>query len=195
MPNEIVLWNAKLPKEGRLKFRDEYYATIEECAKKKKSLEISNGSPEHAARLMETFFKYGRKRVFIFTGKLEHVYDADDMIDEALTFLNKPDCSLTIAFADKGVLDTDIKNHAFIKGIISDSNAAKKFKLYDAREWFSEISHFALMDNSAYRYEIDHDKSQAIANFNDVKTVQRLEAIAESITGNSKEISFDGGSA
>ncbi|MBF0459305.1 MAG: hypothetical protein HQK99_15555 [Nitrospirae bacterium] len=172
------------------KLREEYFKTIEECAKGKINFRISNGSVDHAAYLLKSFFEYGNKRVFIFTGQLRHIFDNPDMIKKACEFLKKHDSELTVAYADKDVPDDIIRAHPFIKGIIGDPDLAKKFRLFNAKGMYSDHPHFALMDNSAYRLESDHHKSHAIANFGDIKTVQRLDVTAKAITENSMEISL-----
>lgn len=151
-----------------------YFAIIDRCAKNSENFPIPNSNTEHAAYVMKTLFHHANSEVCIFTGGLfEGVYGDNDVLTEAINFLKKDGVTLTIAYQE------GIKNdNSFRKSIMSNSDikdVAKKVKIYDASKTINSVkNHFCVADRKAFRYELVHDKHEAIANFGDKENAQIL---------------------
>lgn len=165
--------------ENRL--AQEYFDLIESCAKNKIDLEIPNGSATHALHLLRQFFKYSKKRVYIFSGLLyDKIFDDSELIELTKKFLHEAGHQMIIAFSKEEVTPDIIKSRLFMREIANDPERKGNVLLYDAR-FASSINHFAIMDDKAYRFELDHDKSIAVANFSDKNTVAKLDAIFDNV--------------
>jgi len=152
----------------------DYYEIVENCASKKLDVEIANGQIDHAQILLEAMLRHGKKSIKIFTGALKEELYSDFRFKEwvkiyflistgKLTFLiqkidNLKEHELYILAKE---LDPEAKRITF--HILNDSSDAA-----------DETNHFAVMDDLAYRLEIDDERVEAKANFNDEKKNQEL---------------------
>lgn len=173
---------------------DEYYKIIDRCAENEENFAIQNSATEHAAYLIKTLFKHAKEVVLIFTGNLhEDVYGRDELKEEAIAFLKKgPDKKLVIAY-QKGTSETILQG-SFLKAVTSvvDNEKTGKLEIWDACRTDGMLeNHFAIMDNKAFRYELDGEKRNAIANFNDEKYANILKSVFERIVKVSKEVSYN----
>jgi hypothetical protein len=160
---------------------NEYFALINECARTSKDLTIPNSEPKHAAYLIKTLFKNAEANIRIFTGHLfEGVFGDQDLQEEACKFLRE-DANHSIRIAYQARLD--ISNSTFIQTILNDKQTKGSLKVWDASEKYSNFkNHFAVMDDKAFRFEIDHDSTRAVANFGDQANASRLVAVFDKIT-------------
>lgn len=166
----------------------EYFKTIDDCAKNRKNLTISNGCAEHAAYLIKTFFKHAQEKVCIFTGEMyDGVFEDNDLCEEALVFLRKSGCNLSIIL-EKEIDSTLLSQKALIRAISADDSLEGSFRLSYATKDVSDINHFAVMDGEAFRYELDHLDRKAIANFGDDINGSKLQKIFEIISSFSTTI-------
>jgi hypothetical protein len=166
-----------------------YRATVDICAKYKLDANIPNGYAAHAGVLFSTFFKYADRQVCIYTGQLfEGVFDAiGDVVQRAVEFLRRnKENYLQIAIAEKVDYCRFVKK-PFIVDIVSKEDLVQRLSIYDAST-VPSTDHFAVMDQSAYRYETSHSQQQAIANFGNPARAEQIYNDFKSIIRNSKEI-------
>jgi hypothetical protein len=164
-----------------------YKNTIDTSAENKKDLVIHNGDINHASYLLYTFFKYAKKKICIFTGGLNEKMYCGGLIEEAVNFLTRnPEATIEIAFQNCSSKN-EIINRSLVRTILDNDEIQDRLTLYMAND--SEyINHFAIMDNKAYRLEIDQEKKQAIANFGDADRTSALHAIFQSIVANHQPV-------
>lgn len=170
-------------KEGKNE-SEEYYATIDRCAENEENFIIQNSAPTHASYLIKTFFKHAKSNVDIFTGKLyPNVFDDADLIKEAVAFLNSNDKKLRIAYQDAEIAPEEILSRKFIKAILAESQKKGTLEIYCAKDVDPKINHFAVMDRTAFRFELEHSMTspKAQANFGDKKSAEILARVFDSV--------------
>jgi hypothetical protein len=171
---------------------ESYYWIIDKCAKEKMNFEISNGDSTHAIYLLNTFFKYAKKEICIYTGSLsDSIFGSEQLIGTAINFLKRDkDATVKIVFQES--IDREsILSRKFIRSILDNKLIKNRLKVWTASSVFNAITnHFALMDGLAYRFETDHEQKKAIANFGDLASAETLKkAFSDIISSkNSKEI-------
>lgn len=159
----------------------EYRKIIQHLAAEKINRRIPNGKPAHAAILLEAMFTKADRDMRIFSRSLdESTYDNADLIDAAQRFLSRPATRLRILLQNR--IDVSaLKSHPLIKAL-SEMTAAlttaheQKLQIRFAEGAYSKDSakHLAVMDDLGFRFEVDHDKTQAIANFNEPRVASEL---------------------
>lgn len=166
---------------------NEYFALIDECARTSKDLTIPNSEPKHAAYLIKTLFKNADAVIRFFTGNLfEGVFGDQELQEEACKFI-RGDANHSIRIAYQGELD--ISKSTFIQKILKDNQRKGSLNIWDASKKYPDYeNHFAVMDNKAFRFELDHAKTKAIANFGDFKNAIKLVGIFDRISANSPSI-------
>ena len=154
---------------------NEYRTIIQRFAKDRVNARVPNGLPMHASTLLECMFENAAAEMRIYSGKLiQDVYSGDGIVKAAAKFLGRPYASLRILLqspADR----SELANHPLLAGLSNITprgsvivrNAVGSY----AKE---EANHFAVMDNDGFRYELDHGKCEAIANFNEPDTAKIL---------------------
>lgn len=160
-----------------------YMKAVLECATNKTDLPIPNGSARNAAFLFQTFFNFGEKEICIYTGKLfEGIFGENtELIDAAKSFLRKhPKAELKIAYQEK-ISKEEIFGRKLVKSILDEQDMHGQLRIWDASSQ-PKKNHFAVMDQSAYRYELDHGLRTAIANFGNTENAQELHKDFEEIT-------------
>jgi len=164
-----------------------YKRIIDECAREKKNLEISNGNSTHAAYLIKALFEKAKKEIYIYTGSLsDDVFGHQELIDVAVAFLKREGSSLKIAYQENCDKDT-IKSRKFVQRILNNDLIKNRLEVWDVSSAFKDITnHFTLMDETAYRFETDHAKKRAIANFGDFASAKTLKGSFAKIIGNEK---------
>jgi hypothetical protein len=166
---------------------NEYFELIDKFAKNFEELTIPNSEPIHAAYLIKTFFKNAQSTIRIFTGSLfEGVYGDKNLQEEARNFLRKDENnSIRIAYQES----LDINNSTLIQTILNDDQKKGSLKIWNASEKYPDFkNHFAVMDDKAFRFEIDHVTTKAIANFGDFANAKKLVGIFDKISENSASI-------
>jgi hypothetical protein len=168
---------------------ENYYDIIDRCAQEKLDLEISNGNAKHAAYLLKTFFQYAEKHVSIYTGELySGVFDDEDLRKHALAFMGKEGASLSIIYQD--AIDPDaILGRTLIRDILDLKDRKGVLSIYDGQDIdIKDIPHFAVMDDTGYRVEINHDERMAEANFGDKKNAPKIFESFKRLTGLAKQV-------
>ncbi len=156
---------------------DEYRKLIEELASKSINQRVSNGQPLHAGILLETMLKRARSRVCIFSGNLDPAaYDQPGILDAVVQFMRRSGARLRILLQE-----TQARELLMQKPLVRilDENKATAMGVTEIRCAKGPYStprahHFSVMDDHAYRFEVDHAKMQAFANFNEPKVAKDL---------------------
>jgi hypothetical protein len=152
----------------------DYYKLVENCASKKLDVEIANGQIDHAQILLEAMLRHGKKSIKIFTGALrEELYsDFKFKVSVKIYFLISIG---TLTFLIQNI--DNLKEHELYKLARELDPKAKRITFHilnNSSDAGDETNHFAVMDNLAYRLEIDDERVEAKANFNDEKQNQEL---------------------
>ncbi|QWR78677.1 hypothetical protein [Candidatus Magnetomonas plexicatena] len=169
-----------------LDLEKEYKALIDACAKEKRDHAIENGHSKHAAYLLTKFFETAITKVNIYSGALSNeVFGDSDLQATALDFIGRENTKLTI------VVETDVREdepiNKFVEFLSKSDKKNIDIRLFNISEK-KGINHFAVMDESGYRFEIDEKKMKAIANFGDKKMTDKLYKIFDYLCKNSESI-------
>ena len=146
-----------------------YGDLIERLAAQKLNQRISNGVPAHAAILLETMFRHAEEEIRIYTGKLDgDTYAAPALIREAKRFLRRPGTCLRVLLQERRTVEW-AKEQPFIKQLLDTPPGLGTFEVRCARGIYAtdKAKHFSVMDGTGYRFEVDHAKTRAVANFNE----------------------------
>ncbi len=174
-----------------------YFDMVDTAFAAKDEKVISNGLPAHAVYLLYKLLSGASCRVRIYTGHLQQTFDGVLAYREpclaaaAVRFLERPGTELLVAVGDK--LDVpdgrEPKDHPFIRAILEAGDRVKgELRLYDASE--SEVfeHHFAVMDEKAFRVEVDTRKAQAYASFGDAEFAEIIAGVFDHMVDVSREI-------
>ena len=178
-------------KEINLEYRD----IIDRYAESGENFVINNGNALHAAYLLAKFFAIAKKQVRIFTGELfAKVFDDPRLIDAAVNFLsNNADRKIVVAFQEEEEKSRKVLERDFVKKLTmtlpKNSGALEIYSI--SLDLDGQVNHFAVMDSSAFRYELDHDKKSAVANFGDQENSGKLrEFFDKLIAGHSTKVAI-----
>lgn len=178
----------------------DYYRNVDRCVSEKLDQPISNALPAHACYLMTKMFQGAQKRIRLYSGSLERrvkescaldgepkgaagsadlvdVYADKDLLAAARDFVGNRSGDLSIIVQkdiDGGVethplisLITEMKRDGSLRGNVEIKQLGQQYA--GAIE-----NHFMVMDDTAYRFEFDHNPCRAQANFGDPKTAKAL---------------------
>ncbi|WP_369157015.1 hypothetical protein [Candidatus Thiodiazotropha sp. LNASS1] len=155
-----------------------YSNIIEKCAKERINRRIPNGQPVNAEVLLSTMFRYASSEIRIYSGGLnDRVYGTDGLIESASKFLSDPYSTLQI------LLQTSMTPHDFeslrLGQLINSLRDKERHGCVEVRNAIgnyasSAAKHFATMDYTGFRYEFNHQACEAIANFNEPDTADKL---------------------
>jgi len=149
-----------------------YKKVVGRLAKGQICQQIPNEHPMHAAALIETMFDNAEKDVRIFTGKLaKATYDQPDLVAAAARFLERPGARLRI-LVQRQLTHADLQDRA----LLAKLNESVKLEIKQATGSYAEsdANHFAVMDERGFRFELEHSKSEAVANFNEPRIAREL---------------------
>ena len=169
-----------------------YRKLIDMCAANKKNFTIPNSAPQHASYLIKTLFKEPTGETMrIFTGKLdESVFADQELRVEAINFLKRNKNNIIkIAYQNEAVNVQDLLEGEFLNDIIEDKEIQGQVVVWNASVSSRSIpNHFAVLDATAFRYELDERTKRAIANFGDSENAENLVGIFDSIIEKSKKV-------
>lgn len=170
-----------------------YNRTVDECADEGRNQIISNALPEHARYLMSRMLRKARSRIRLYSGSLEQsvqspqgcgtaapapvrVYADPDLLAAVEEFLRVEGHALSI-LVQKDV-DGGVEDHplvCLVQDLKARGDLRGSFELKRLNGEQAKINnHFMVMDDTAYRFELDHNPCRAQANFGDSKTAQAL---------------------
>ena len=164
---------------------DEYRKMLDQLFESNSSSIISNSSTAHAIPLIAKLFQHAKKEVMIFTGAMNtDIYGVDEVVDSAGTFLigNEGKLSIIVQKSSDMVSDEDLvsKENCLIEKIKNrfGDTALHNVSLFRASADLSTVNyHFMVVDGSAFRYEPDNTKHEALASFNHKEVGEKLESI------------------
>lgn len=157
---------------------NEYREIIERFARDRVDTRVPNGTPLHASILIETMFNSATAEMRIFTRELDaDVFGKAEIKKAVSKFISKPYANLKILL-QRSQNEDWVKSHPLIK-MLNEINVCGlhgKVEIRNAIGSYAkdDANHFAVMDNDGFRFELDHDKCKALANFNEVKTAKKL---------------------
>lgn len=177
----------KTEKEKMQKLEENYHDIIDNYAEKKEDFTIRNNSDKNAAYVLKTLLKYAQKEVCIFTDRIKaEIFNDKDLIDEAITFLKKPEARLKIAYNDVNLSKESVLRGEFARGILNPEPKGE-VEIWDASKiCFPDGNHFFLNDSFGFRYEIK--PRNAVANFGDKINSGKLFVIFAKIIAKSDKI-------
>ena len=176
-----------------------YFNMVDMVFEAKDEKTISNGRPAHAVYLLYKLLSGASRRVRIYTGRLKQTFDGvlaykdPCLAAAAVHFLERPGTELLVALADN--LDVpdgcEPKDHPFIEAILEAHGRINgKLRLYDASETGLFEYHFAVMDEKAFRVDVDVDRAQAYASFGDAEFAEVVARVFDRIVGVSRAINL-----
>ncbi|OGT89435.1 MAG: hypothetical protein A2286_06105 [Gammaproteobacteria bacterium RIFOXYA12_FULL_61_12] len=157
----------------------EYERLIERLAAERTKQRVPNGLPEHAAVLLKTMFTYANSEIRVYSGDLsEIVFGNPPLLEAVSSFISRANSKLRIllqnakddAWLDSHPLTVRMRKLAqsgVIHGSFDIRNASGSYADADAH-------HFTVMDQDGYRFELEHEHTKAIANFNEPKVARNL---------------------
>lgn len=160
-----------------------YFELIDRLAKKPKDLLVSNGLPEHAAYLIFTLLENAKKNIALYTSTLAkaiggvRIFSDTNIINAAVNFLETPNTTLQILVSDQLELAEGLepKDHPFVNAIVSDKNVHGSFGISRISDDSMKFQYpFLVVDESAFRVELEPSEARAVANFNEPKFATRL---------------------
>lgn len=168
----------------------EYFRRIDDCAANRTSITIPNSLPSHACYLMTKMFSLAKDRVRLFSGKLERevdrgctggnppvaVYSEANLLNAVRQFLGRENTVLHVLVQED--VDGGIDSHPMVSLIrnMKESGILKsdvEFRQLQGEQTKNE-NHFMVADESAYRFEFDHNPCRAQANFNNPTIAHKL---------------------
>lgn len=159
--------------------RNDYRKIIQRLASDQVNERIPNGAPQHASILIETMFNHAVAEMRIFSKALTNdVYATDEIVDAAKAFFSKSYARLFILLQKKPTSEIEwIKEHKLLLALREIDNPKSDYRniqIRYAKGSYTEddANHFAVMDNDAFRYELDHNNRTAVANFNEPETAK-----------------------
>ena len=176
-----------------------YFGIIDKACDTKKDALLSNGQPAHAAYIIHKFLENAEHSVRLYSGSLLRVldkvpvYENPHIINDALTFLKKPDTSLSVVL--EGEIDIPSSDESYDHPLIRAVKEAKKkgkiqghLRVCQALEEHVRTLreagfayHWMVMDEQAYRLEKDPEKATAFVNFGNTEKATRLGSLFDKI--------------
>lgn len=145
---------------------------------------VYNGSPEHAAIIVERLFASANGHVRLLTGDLEAKVYADPLVVQAAQrFLSHADRRLDVLVED----DNFSRSHLLWNSIGPAENA----HFYKVPAELSERIpyHFMTADSDCFRFERDKNSHTAVAAFGDQAATTNLNGIFDSLRARCNEMS------
>ena len=175
-----------------------YFDVVDRAFETNQVKPISNGQPSHAVYLLYRLLTGAEHRVVIYTGHLRRTlgdvlaYGEPVLAEAAVRFLKRPETELLLAVAEDLDVDGGMENvsdHPFIRAILKAGDAIKgKLRLYDVKDATLFPYHFIVMDERAFRVEVDTEKAQAYASFGDTEFAQVLATLFDHFAETSREV-------
>ncbi|MBA3018741.1 MAG: hypothetical protein KJ550_12515 [Proteobacteria bacterium] len=186
------------PDKKTIEIDPDYKKIIDRCAESGENFVINNGNAMHAAYLLTKFFAKAEDQVRIFTGVLfAEVFDGQPLIDAAVEFLSRSaNNKIVVAFQEKEGEEEKrgrVLKRNFVKKLTTTlPKNSGKLEIYSIPlDLDGQVNHFAVMDSKAFRYELDHDKKSAVANFGDQKNSGKLKEFFDKlIAGHSTKVTI-----
>lgn len=153
-------------------YKDRVFA----LAAKRDGEAVYNGSPDHAAIIVERIFASAERHVRLLTGDLEvKVYGDPAVVQAARRFLSKPEHKLDILVES----DAFGTSHPLVDGMGKLGNLEVRRVPDDLSERVPY--HFMTGDTDCFRFERDKNSHTAVAAFGDAAAATNLNGIFDSL--------------
>ncbi len=170
----------------------EYSDNVRYLADRKSTTTFKNFNSERAAIVMQNIFRISEKSLKIFTGSLNSaVSNYEGYKEELCNFIVRGGKLIIIHEED---LDTKSQTVELLKIFKEDEDKifSDKIELYklNKEKQAKNQKHFAIGDNSIYRFELNKKNREAVVCFNDEKTTDLLISRFDELLSVSEESSF-----
>ncbi|MCC5848355.1 MAG: hypothetical protein JJU29_09690 [Verrucomicrobia bacterium] len=153
----------------------EYKECIAELNRLKADIPFSNGMKEHAAAIMEEFFRSARKRVVVFCHNLQQdAYESQNVFESLV--------GAVLSGVHVDIITQEEPQSVKIKEFAEIAKNAKwPLRLVRSKDNFQKqlTQNFAVMDNRAYRWEPNWAEPKASACMNDPDKANQLMEVFE----------------
>lgn len=161
---------------------EEYRERIQALARERNGVPIYNGSPDHAAIIVEHLFLLAHHQVRILSGDLNsRVYGTTGVVQRAREFLSHSNRELRILLER----ETYSPAHPLIAELNADRNV--KIALVPPHIQGALKYHLATADDDCFRFEPEKENHLAVAAFGDTKGASNLNEIFDDIWGLSEQ--------
>lgn len=153
-----------------------YTETILRMMRERKGTPVLNGSPDHAAVIIENLFHVAHHDICLLSGDLNsRVYGTAGVVQRAREFLGHSDHRLRVLLEK----DTFSNTHPLVEEMIDAENA--ELRLLQKTVSDKLKFHFMAADQDCFRFEPEKDKHVAVAAFGDVETTSHLRDVFETM--------------
>ena len=172
-----------------------YFREIDLAQQRKLNMLISNGKPEHAAYLIDKFFRHAQSDIRLFSGRLSRSMGGVEIygnphIHEAAQGLFKRGCRMRVVLEDTIDAPSDDPNqHPLVRiasefkepdhGFLDIRMANPSSTAFLKEQGY--LHHWMVMDDHAYRLETDTGAVKAHVNFNDENAAEALSSIFDNL--------------
>lgn len=173
-----------------------YRDNVNECARDRKDVSLSNRTASHAQYILGKMLEYG-SHVRLWTNHMPRevdgipLYSNPGLLDAARKFLARDDTRLDIIvdgrldLPDEAVSNMD---HPFLNVLWEHDRNDQVLVCHITRQDDDEgtpMRGYAVMDESGYRVEVDDD-SRAVVNFGDSRVAKSLADSFDGVIGRAK---------
>jgi hypothetical protein len=153
---------------------EEYRKLVEKLASSKAEEVFSNGQSAHAAIIFETFFRHAKQRVNIFCRNLASDVFSLPQVAQTLEMALLRGVKVKFISQERpGAVDLADKIEGWSKSglpvqlvVAPEGSDASKVK-----------ANFAVMDQRAFRFEIDREEPKAFASMNQPQSAKQLDDV------------------
>lgn len=168
-----------------------YREHIQKLRKEESAELFLNAGPDHATVVSAELFLSAQKIVRIVSRNLsEEVTGREEYLSALETYLSKDETKLEIILTD---YNPESYNASRISRVLSRYNKGNKGNI-ELRQSSSKIKYdgweanFMIVDETAYRLELNTDKRKAVGSFNEPGRVEQLQVVFEKLKAKSKPI-------
>lgn len=149
-----------------MSLEEAYRRLVEDLAKDRTDRRIPNGEPGHARILVTEMLKNAEEGVRVFSGSFnKEVYGEPRLLEAACSMLRRGK-RLKVLIQN----DDELALHPLVAALANEKREHRslvEFKKARGTYAAADAKHFAVMDGAAFRFEVNHEKCHAVANFNE----------------------------
>ena len=154
---------------------NEYRVRVQNAARQPDAEPIFNGTPDHAEIILTNLWASAENKVQLISRCFEEsVYNSDELIDAAQSFLSRPNTEAEILYE----VEPELSNRFF--AAISKFDKVKFIPVSEQDRARYDFS-FMVADDKNYRYAEDKLEMSAIAAFGDAPNAKHLSNIFDEI--------------
>lgn len=170
---------------------EQYRELVDHLAKAKINKRFSNGLPEHAAIVLEAAFKYAQHSIRIYSGALHQaVYDQPPLINAAARFLRSSNAASLMILLQQRVAESSLRDREFFRVLADRPRGCGDLAVGFANGVYAtdEAKHFCVIDDCGYRFELNHARMEAIANFNEPEIAGKLIGVFDRVMAEAEHV-------